>query len=507
MRSLVGYVMASEGIYNPDRIEVTLTKNATVHRGEYLMVELDGKNVMLQAEDVYVKRQTSSYDEKLVRDGMIREDEERVVAKAVCYQVGYLENGEIKPYLYPIPPLTPVYRPSEQELDSFIAPDGTSISIGTIYPTPVPLRLDLKMLFRQGALIIGGVGTGKSTLMLTLMVKILQTAKNPHLLLIDWDGEYNTQVLVEAAERAGGYLKLSAPLRLVTRPKHLSPYEAYQQIRNLSGRAANDRVMRDLLAVAGQLAVSGVQTVEWSRAGLRQLTQKIERPDLRWEADKIIDEIFDKIFRSTSESQEGEVNIVEAVRNNALVHIDMSNAQSWDEIVNVAKQAVEECYKEARSDQNFGVAVFIDEVHNFVPQFPSEGAASKFAYEAIIPVMKLVATTGPRNGVPLFIATQRLSEVDKFITTQMGQNLFAFRVEDVDLTRLREIVGSDIAYSTRMLPRGHCIYKGQAIRIQRPVLTVVEKVGDVASVGKDLLTRWALISEGDEALHRGRETS
>jgi DNA helicase HerA-like ATPase len=114
--------------------------------------------------------------------------------------------------------------------------------------------------------------------------------------------------------------------------------------------------------------------------------------------------------------------------------------------------------------------------------------------------MKLVATTGPRNGVPLFIATQRLSEVDKFITTQMGQNLFAFRVEDVDLTRLREIVGSDIAYSTRMLPRGHCIYKGQAIRIQRPVLTVVEKVGDVTSVGKDLLTRWALISEGDEAL-------
>jgi DNA helicase HerA-like ATPase len=104
--------------------------------------------------------------------------------------------------------------------------------------------------------------------------------------------------------------------------------------------------------------------------------------------------------------------------------------------------------------------------------------------------MKLVATTGPRNGVPLFIATQRLSEADKFITTQMGQNIFAFRVEDVDLMRLREIVGSDIAYTARTLPRGHCIYKGHALRVQRPVIVVVEKAGDVASVGKDLLTRW-----------------
>jgi len=197
-----------------------------------------------------------------------------------------------------------------------------------------------------------------------------------------------------------------------------------------------------------------------------------------------------EIGRAVGESQGGEVDIVEAVRSNSLVHIDMSGAQSWDEIVNAAREAVEECYREARTDQSFGVAVFIDEVHNFVPQSPSEGAASRQAYEEMIPVMKLVATTGPRNGVPLFIATQRLSESDKFITTQMGQNIFAFRVEDVDLLRLREIVGSDIAYAARTLPRGYCIYKGHALRVQRPVIAVVEKAGDVASVGKDLLTRW-----------------
>ena len=104
--------------------------------------------------------------------------------------------------------------------------------------------------------------------------------------------------------------------------------------------------------------------------------------------------------------------------------------------------------------------------------------------------MKLVATTGAGNGVPLFITTQRLSEADKFITTKMGQNIFAFRVMDMDLARLRKIVGSDISYSARTLPRGYCIYKGHALRIQMPVIAVVEKVDYVVSVGKDLLTRW-----------------
>jgi len=137
------------------------------------------------------------------------------------------------------------------------------------------------------------------------------------------------------------------------------------------------------------------------------------------------------------------------------------------------------------------LAIFIDEVHNFCPQSPHEGAAGRDAYDIFIPLMKLLATTGPRNGIPLFIATQRLAEVDKFISTQMGQNIFAFRVEDVDLDRLRNIVGSDVAYSARLLPRGYCIYKGHALRIQKPVITIVEKIADVASVGRDLLTRWA----------------
>jgi len=73
----------------------------------------------------------------------------------------------------------------------------------------------------------------------------------------------------------------------------------------------------------------------------------------------------------------------------------------------------------------------------------------------------------------------------------MGQNIFAIRVEDVDLMKPGDIAESDIAYAARTLPRGYCIYKGHALRVQRPVIAVVEKTGDIASVDKDLLTRWS----------------
>jgi hypothetical protein len=66
--------VVSEGIYRPVRVEVMLTRNAAIQSGEYLLAELNGKIVVLQSKGVFVKRQTSSYDEKLVMDGVIKED-------------------------------------------------------------------------------------------------------------------------------------------------------------------------------------------------------------------------------------------------------------------------------------------------------------------------------------------------------------------------------------------------------------------------------------------------
>jgi DNA helicase HerA-like ATPase len=487
--SKIGYVLSTLGTYPPDQIEITLLKDSSVHRGEYLYIDHDGKHIFIQAENVYVKRPTSSYDEKLVKDDVVIHDSEKIVGKALCTQVGYDVGDSIQPYLHPIPPLAPVYKPTEEELYRFITPRGPSITIGKIYPTDAPLTLDLKILFRQGALVVGGVGTGKSTLLLTLMMRILENVRlKPHILLIDWDGEYNTSKLIEYAEMSGGYVKITSKTHLKKREKNLSPTEWYHMFKRITGLHPQSSYMRALYGAVKTLEEKSVTSVEWSIEGFKQISEHITSP----EAKKFLELQASTIFEKTAvDAGEEGIDIIEAVGHNAIVHVDFTDADNWDEIIYKTRDILEACYLEARANQSFGVAVFIDEVHNFCPQSPHEGAASKEAYNAFIPLMKLIATTGPRNGVPLFIATQRLSEVDKFISTQMGQNTFAFRVEDIDLERLRGIVGSDIAYSVRLLPRGYCIYKGHALRVQRPVITIVEKVADVASVGRDLLTRWA----------------
>ena len=484
----VGYVLSASGAYPPDTIEITLLRGGAVHRGEYLYVEHDGKHIFVQVESVFVKRPTSSYDEKLARDDVIIHDAEKVVGKAVCAQVGYDAGDSIEPYLHPIPPLAPAYKPTGEELYRLIAPRGPSISIGRIYPTEAPLTLDLRVLFRQGALVVGGVGTGKSTLLLTIMMKILENAGlRPHLLLIDWDGEYNTPALSAKAEAAGGYLRMTSKTPIKRRIRAMSPTEWYNMFRRITGVAAQSREARALYGALKTLEERGVSSIEWSMEGFRLVAEQVASPEAR----RLLETQAQRVFTGSEEGADGGVDVVEALRRNALVHVDFSDADNWDEIILKTRDILEACYVEARANPSFGVAVFIDEVHNFCPQSVHEGAASREAYEALTPLMKLLATTGPRNGVPLLIATQRLSEVDKFISTQMGQNIFAFRVEDVDLERLRNIVGSDVAYSARLLPRGYCIYKGHALRIQRPVIVAVEKVADVASVGRDLLTRWA----------------
>jgi hypothetical protein len=120
----VGYVLSATGTYPPDVIEVTLLRGGSVHRGEYLYAEHDGKHIFMQVENVFVKRPTSSYDEKLARDDVIIHDAEKIVGKAVCVQVGYDTGNSIEPYLHPIPPLTPRLQAGERGAIRLHSPEG-----------------------------------------------------------------------------------------------------------------------------------------------------------------------------------------------------------------------------------------------------------------------------------------------------------------------------------------------------------------------------------------------
>ncbi len=85
----IGRVLSTSGEYLNDRVEITLFKGERVYKGEYLYVEVDGRKIFLQVELNPIRRPTSSYDDKLVRDGLAKRDVERETWKALCRQVGY----------------------------------------------------------------------------------------------------------------------------------------------------------------------------------------------------------------------------------------------------------------------------------------------------------------------------------------------------------------------------------------------------------------------------------
>ncbi len=480
----IGRVLSTSGEYLNDRVELSLFRGERVYKGEYLYVEVDGRKIFLQVELNPIRRPTSSYDDKLVRDGLAKRDVERETWKALCQQVGYEEDGQIQPHLFPIPPLIDVYRPTPKELEQFLSPPELSIRVGTIYPTDTPLRLGLRTLLRQGLLDCGGVGTGKTTLLLTILMGLLtQTPRDQpvHLLVVDWDGEFNVPDLAEAAKRKGGYARVEAPFR-VAREVRMAPREFYDKVRKMLGLSPQSREARALYAILMRRQERN-ETVTWDRETYLNIISEIESSDIRESLEEKAETLFGGVEAGKA------IDLIELVSRNSLVHLDFSNVEGWDEIIFSTRDALDVCYHEARANPRFGVAIFIDEVHNFAPQVPHEAPASREAYEAMLPVMKLLATTGPRNKVPLLVATQRLSEVDKVVSTQMGQNIFAFRVEDIDLERLKGIMGQ-VADTARMLPRGHAIFKGHAIKVRSPVISVIDKVIEPASVRKDILSAW-----------------
>ena len=70
----------------------------------------------------------------------------------------------------------------------------------------------------------------------------------------------------------------------------------------------------------------------------------------------------------------------------------------------------------------------------------------------------------------------------------MGSEM-CIRDRDIDLERLKGIMG-EVAEAARMLPRGHAIFKGHAIKVRTPVISVIDRVLEPASVRKDILSAW-----------------
>ncbi len=500
---LIGRVYSEDGIYRPDPITFTLLEGKSISQGEVVCIKhpyLENTYVFYQVVEVPLRRKAKDYEEDLVKTNKIFPDPERNYPRALAEQIGYIDPNtrELKPLLEHIRPLMEVYRPPRRIVEELLKPDenGIYLEIGKVYPhEKLPLYLDLRILLRQGLLIIGGVGTGKTTTMIALIIKLLRTCHehglNPHILIVDKDGEYGCNELIEIANLMNGYEKIDVN-DLVLRRSYSEPEGLYKELMKFLGLHPSSTAARVLRALI-ETYVSERKKVELTLSMVDELISIIRKQNFSY---KVKAEILDRLkeFRAllerTGVNGYSPMDIISLLKEKTVVHIDCSKAESWSEVVYKLASLFDYIYEEALKDKNFGCLLVIDEAHFYVPErgtFSPAGDAHKSMEDVLV---GKIATTGARNGIVVFATTQRLSLVKKTFSTQIGQNLIAHKVEDIDLERLKEIAGPTLAEVVRILPRGYALVKATANPLKRPMIVRIEKIASPLSSTTTCLDRW-----------------
>jgi len=497
---IVGHIYSETGIYEPNVITFTVKTQSKVEVGEIICIEhptQQGVAVFYQVYRVPLKRKVKSYEEDLLRMGKAIVDKTRNYPRAVAKQIGYYIENEIgsedkrRILLEHINPQAPVYRPSDEVIDRLLMPEENHIVLGEIYPSfKHKMTLELPKLIRQGLLVVGGVGTGKTTTMVTVLYNtveaLLKEKKAPHLLIIDKDGEYCSDKLVNLIGK-DMYVHVEVDdilLGVQTFRDEDRFRRALLGILNLSPNSKEGRALGTAITQAARRGMSFRLDPEYIEKKLLPLIHEEHR-------DKIKDSInaWKNLVEKTEEEGLTIEDLLRELKEKTIIHIDLSKTRDWTRSFQVLTQLIKFVYDEAIYDEKFGAIIVIDEAHIFSPERGGIELADKNQVDALKDVIKLMATTGPRNGVTPFFATQRPALIDKTITTQLGQNIIAHRVEDVDLARLIEIMGN-VARDVSLLPRGWALVKSSASKINEPFIVKIIATDYPKSVGKTAYYRF-----------------
>ncbi len=488
-RILVGYVYNEEGYYYPREIYFTIIRDKDKPRkveiGDIVAIEHPSKKdamVYYQVIGLPLKRKARDYEEDLLINNNPLIDEEKNYPRARATQIGYIDEktNEIMPLLEHVNPMQKVYKVTEEELKKLLKPTDESIPIGKIYPSwKLTLEIDLSKLIRQGLIVFGGVGTGKTTTLLNILYRVYWKIKKkrgkPHILIIDKDREYDPKLINEDEE-----VIADIPVEKITFGIEMLPLEKrIDYIRQELGFTKN-QIMYKLIEEEIlfnpkkykdlQVSPDYIQSKIYPVLAEKFSSKKNELKDLQRRL-----ETWRQRLENETEPEEEKLSIekvIKIIEEKEIVRIDLSTTTDYNTAYIVLSSLLYQLYNKALTDKIFGLIIAMDEAHLFIPE-GGLSLASKDPTSTLSQTMKIIATTGPRNGITPFLATQRPSLISKTITTQMGQNVIVHRVEDIDLGRVKEIVGK-IAESVPVLPRGWALVKSQGTKIHQPFLVKIE---------------------------------
>jgi DNA helicase HerA-like ATPase len=451
----------SRSTYGIDKILITLRQGRKLPLGSYVFVlDDDGLPIIYQITSPEYYRYGYDFEKRLIAYGRAVKDDSYTY-DCTGILVGKLyEDGRIEPPRYPVPPLADVYLCTPELVKMITEPDEEpKVRIGINVLTKEPVYIKLRPLIRQGLLISGAQGTGKTTALLTLITRSLEAFDKLRFLILDWTGEFDALVNSEYAKR----------FRITSIT--WDEFVASSKIENLELLlkliiSEDPRVQGAVYEViSSALAMCKKEGVYPTKDNLRRrISEQLQyrKPETIQTALSVI-ERSTHIPRSPPKTIWTRQHFIEEIEKNNVVIIDFTKTndpQTPDDMevkMQVATSLANYIWEEATCRKDFGCIIVSDEAHRIAPEKAYSGIYGE--REKINPIWIRLATEGGRKGCPLWFAARRLSLVSKAITTELQQNFICFNVEDVDRERVKQDIGETFASLLGALSPGEAIVK------------------------------------------------
>ncbi len=411
----MGYTFSVSGDYPSTEITIILEKAGEVAEGDlaYVKHPKNGLPVVYQVTKVYSHKETRDYDEALLKEGSVIRDDERTTVRAEAYQWGWLDGEVVRPLRYPLPPHIPVFRADLGIIERFTKPSSEwKILLGTDQSSDLDVELDLYYLVRQCCLICGAVGTGKTTTAISMIARASQAEPPVKFFVIDKDGEYGSlKDIFEEKVKVVPWLSLFRSEEICLEDI-ISDFgwqkgwwtskiliKAFSYLKN-RGQSLTKQTL-----IESTEMICETKNIGFSRS----------EADLESYKKRVIEAI--RFSRFIPNKHVEGLDPVHLLNHSRIVIVDMSHGlNGWAKKHVVLTQVLSRIFEEALENSSFGCVIVLEEAMYYAPQWTQFSIGDKDSRSRLLSIVKEIATNGGRNGVGLWVVTQRLATVDKCVS-------------------------------------------------------------------------------------------
>ena len=466
---VVGHTYSQTGDYRLDEITIILLRGRELARGDlvYLVNPKNGSPVVYQVTQVFPHKRVREYEEALLKEGQVIRDLDDSTIHAKAYQWGWIDElGSLRPLRYTLPPNSPVFIAERDVIASFTKPNGEwKLLLGSDPSSDLKVELGVYSLIRQSCLICGAVGTGKTTTAVSMICRATSLDPPVRFFIVDKDGEYNSLI-----ERHGSEKVSKVTWKRFFQPSDI-PWDDYLSEFGWQKSWWNSKIL--IKALKNLYSSKNPMT----KINLRRAIQYVSPSTLGFskkeeEFEKYRQQVLVAVngSRFIPEDDVKTLDPVELLKERRVIIMDLSGGRdTWAKKHLVVAQVLKRIFNEALENQCFGCIIVLEEAMYYAPQRGVFEIGTKESRGKILGVVKEIATNGGRNGVGLWIVTQRLSTVEKTVITQCANNIICHSLEDLDKQRLGEIVGDEFVKLIGNLPQGEAIVKGTALKCRFPI--------------------------------------